>query len=801
MLSIKEFSEADPYSLAEYLPWSLFCAPGLVEHKDGALQKTYRFRGPDLESSTKRDLIGVSGAFNNAMRRLSDGWAIFIEAQRNPVGDYPKSSWPNEASKVIDDERKKLFSDRENNFANDYFLTFVYRPGQKIETKGASWFLTKNHGDTKETESVKVKSFQKALAEVTGLLTGLFSYFEPLDDDETLTYLHSTVSSKRHQIKTPDIPMYLDHILCDESVEHGLGLKVGHNVVKTLTIKGFPMESFPGILDELNDLDFSFRWATRFLCMGHEVAKVHLSKIKRIWFSGRKKLMTVLKEVASQSESGLSETTAMNKSADTDEALQLLDQGLVSFGHFTATVTVWDEYEKNADDKIQKVASVINRLGFACQIESINALDSWLSSIPGIIYANVRKPIIHTLNLAHMAPLSAIWAGNDGNSHLKGPAHFMAKCRGNTPFKFSSNVGDVGHTLIFGPTGTGKSTLLSFMAAQWLRYEDAQVFIFDKGSSSRVITEAVSGSFYNIGKESEDFCFQPFKDIHCESEQIWANEWLLELLADQGVAINAELRSEVWQVLLNLCGQAPCSRTISVFRSLVQSSEVREALKPFSLGGPYGYLFDGAHETDDNNFWQVFETADLFDQKNAIKPALSYLFHRLSQRFDGRPTLLILDEAWLFLEDSMFAKKIKQWLKELRKFRVYVIFATQSLADAMESPIVIALKESCPTKIFLPNTNAKDVTSAKFYQAMGINNRQIEIIAQAIPKKEYYVSSPLGNRLFDLALGSISLALCASSSVDDQKIVARIKKDQFGKGFLENYLKIKGGAGNEGIYM
>ena len=113
---------------------------------------------------------------------------------------------------------------------------------------------------------------------------------------------------------------------------------------------------------------------------------------------------------------------------------------------------------------------------------------------------------------------------------------------------------------------------------------------------------------------------------------------------------------------------------------------------------------------------------------------------------------LILDEAWLFLEDSMFAKKIKQWLKELRKANVYVIFATQSLSDAMQSSIAMALKESCPTKIFLPNNSAKDESSAQFYRAMGLNDRQIDIIASALPKREYYLSSPLGNRLFELSL-------------------------------------------------
>jgi type IV secretion system protein VirB4 len=282
------------------------------------------------------------------------------------------------------------------------------------------------------------------------------------------------------------------------------------------------------------------------------------------------------------------------------------------------------------------------------------------------------------------------------------------------------------------------------------------------------------------------------KYVDRERERLWANEWLLELLAEQGLSLSTELKSEVWQALINLSEQEKCSRTLSVFKSLLQHQEARDALKNFCLEGPYGYLFDAAEERDDNSSWQVFETAELFEKKGAYKPALSYLFHRLAAGFDGRPTLLILDEAWLFLEESLFAKRIKQWLKELRKSNVYVIFATQSLADALQSSIAIALKESCLSKIFLPNANARDEASAKFYESMGLNERQIEIISEALPKREYYLNTPLGNRLFELGLGPVSLALCSSSSIEDQNLINTIKQKHPERHFFHQFLQCKG---------
>lgn len=794
MMSLKEYSDPNQACLADYLPWSMLVAPGVVAHKDGSLQKTFSFRGLDLDSATPQELMHVAAQFNNAMRRLGDGWSLFIEAQRNPYSDYPLCIWSNDAARIIDDERRQYFNKAGSFFKNDSFLTFVFKQTEKLTAHGTTWFIKK----TKSSNLLEENSgyFQKTIEEITGLLKALFPVFVELSDDETLAYLHSTVSTKRHYIQTPDIPMYLDHILTDQSLEHGLELKLGDDFIRTVSIKAFPSESFPGILDSLNDLGFSFRWCTRFIFMGHEIGKARIEKVRTAWYAGRKRITTILKEVASQTESGLGESSALRRSEDADAAIQLLDEGLVSFGFFTATVSVWTNDRKTADERINHVISTINRLGFTCHLETINAFEAWLSSIPGHGYANVRKPMVHTLNLAHMVPLSSIWTGQEGNNHLKGPPHFVAECRGNTSFRFSSNIGDVGHTLIFGPTGAGKSTLLSFMAVQWLRYPNAQVFIFDKGASSRVITECVGGAFFSVGAKNHAFCFQPLRNIHDEAERIWASEWIGEIIEQQGCPLDSEIRLELWQTLSNLADQKADSRTMTVFRSLVQNERIREAMQPFTLDGPFGYLFDAAEETTCNSFWQVFETAELFEQKTAIKPALSYLFHRLAKKFDGKPTLLILDEAWLFLEDSMFAKKIKQWLKELRKANAYVVFATQSLADAMQSSIAMALKESCPAKIFLPNPSALDDISTEFYRGMGLNHRQIDIIAHAIPKCEYYFSSPLGNRLFDLALGPKALALCASSSINDQKLFSEIKKQNENGSFVDKFLEIRG-IGNE----
>ena len=154
------------------------------------------------------------------------------------------------------------------------------------------------------------------------------------------------------------------------------------------------------------------------------------------------------------------DTDAHNKAMDADAALQELGSDAIGQAFVTATVTVWDDDPRVADEKLRLVEKVIQGRDFTCMVESVNAVEAWLGSLPGHVYANVRQPPVSTLNLAHMIPLSAVWAGPPRDEHLGAPPLFFARTEGATPFRFSLHVGDVGHTLVVGPTGAGKSVLL-----------------------------------------------------------------------------------------------------------------------------------------------------------------------------------------------------------------------------------------------------------------------------------------------------------------------------------------------------
>ena len=216
------------------------------------------------------------------------------------------------------------------------------------------------------------------------------------------------------------------------------------------------------------------------------------------------------------------------------------------------------------------------------------------------------------------------------------------------------------------------------------------------------------------------------------------------------------------------------------------------ALGPLTLNGPHGALLDGHGAALRSSRFDTFELETLMATPSAVAPVLSALFHELEQGFDGRPTLLVLDEAWLFLGETAFAAKIREWLKTLRKKRVAVVFATQSLDDVASSSIASSLIESCPTQVFLPNPRAMEPSSADLYRGFGLNRRQLELIAFATPKRAYYWRQPRGRRLFDLRLTGVALALCGAGSPEDQTLIDDVLARSGETAFAREFLKAKG---------
>ena len=793
MMSLQEYRTKSA-SLADFLPWVALVGPGVVLNKDGSFQRTARFRGPDLDSATPAELVAVTTRLNNALRRLGSGWAVFVEAQRTAAQAYPQSRFPDPVSALVDRERREQFREEGAHFESGYYLTLLWMPPPEEAARAEGW-LYEGKASTGIDPKELVKSFADRTDRVLHLVEGFMPEAAWLDDAATLTYLHSTVSTRTQRVRVPETPVYLDALLADEPLTGGLEPMLGAHHLRTLTITGFPTATFPGLLDELNRQAFPYRWSTRAIMLDKTDATKLLSKIRRQWFAKRKSVAAILKEVMTNEQSVLMDSDASNKSADADMALQELGADHAGIAYVTASVTVWDRDPALAAEKLRLVEKVIQGRDFTCTIEGMNALEAWLGSLPGHVYANVRQPPISTLNLAHLIPLSAVWAGAERDEHFGDAPLLYGKTEGSTPFRLSLHVGDVGHSLIVGPTGAGKSVLLALMALQFRRYKGSQIFAFDFGGSIRAAALGMGGDWQDLGGalhaeegDSAAVALQPLARIDNAGERAWAAEWLAAMLAGEGMVIDPAAKEHLWSALTSLASAPLAERTLTGLAVLLQSQELKQALAPYLIGGPWGRLLDAEQERLGEASVQAFETEGLIGASSAAA-VLAYLFHRIEGRLDGSPTMIIIDEGWLVLDSPAFAAQLREWLKTLRKKNASVIFATQSLADIETSAIAPAIIESCPTRIFLPNERAAEPQIARVYERFGLNDRQIEILSRATPKRDYYCQSRRGNRLFELGLGDVALAFSAASSKTDQIRIAELFAAHGREGFAAAWLQ------------
>ena len=559
------------------------------------------------------------------------------------------------------------------------------------------------------------------------------------------------------------------------------------------------MESYPNILQTLEHLPVAYRWSNRMIMLDQQDSVGELKKKRRKWKQRERGFLAQVFKIAG----GLVDTDAVSMTQETESAIHDSSSGHVAFGYYTSVIVLMGSNKKTLLENARLIVREVQRDGFNCRVETINTVDAWLGTLPGNLYPNVRRILIHTLNLADLLPLSSVWPGHDTCPSPLFPAQspplLYGATSGSTPFRLNLHVGDVGHTLVFGPTGSGKSTLLATLIAQFLRYPQASIFAFDKGNSLWALAHAAGGQHYEIAAD-QSLHFTPLSVLESDSDMAWAEEWIAACYQLQtGLAPNPHQREAIHKaMMLHRDASKPEHRSLTDFISTLQDEALRSALNYYTLDGVLGPLLDSASDGLQTGSFVVLEIEELMamGDKSAI-PVLLYLFRRFEKSLKGQPALLVLDEAWVMLGHPVFREKIREWLKVLRKANCAVVLATQSLSDAVKSSIFDVLIESCPTKILLPNEEADKAGTDQhpgprdLYGIMGLNDAQIDILKTAMKKRHYYYMSPEGRRLFELNLGPVALSFVA---VSDKETLAHLRqlKDLHGTQWPYIWLKERG---------
>lgn len=793
--------------LSDLLNYAAVVDNGVIVGKNGSFMAAWLYRGNDDASSTKEYREIVASRANQALLGLGTGWMVHIDAVRKPTRSYSdtaNSYFPDEISQAIDTERRNLFESLGTMYEGYFILTATWFPPSLAQRKFVELMFEddqKKPGRKKSSQNL-IKQFKRdaqTLEEKLSIafsLTRLTSRKKVMEDgktvyfDDFLSWIQFCISGEQQPIMLPANPAYLDSYLGGRELWGGVTPKIGDKYIQVVAIEGFPMESYPGILSGLAELPVEYRWSTRFIFLDQHEALAALEKFRKKW---KQKVRGILDQVFNNG-GGTIDQDALAMERDAEIAKAEISSGLVASGYLTSVIVLMDDDRMATEQAARRIRKYINSLGFIARIETLNTMDAFFGSLPGHGVENVRRPLVNTLNLADLLPSSTIWTGLDHAPNPmyppKSPPLMHAVTSGSTPFRLNLHVGDLGHTLIIGPTGAGKSTLLATIAVQLRRYEGMSIYNFDKGMSMYPLTKAIGGTHFEIAGNGDTLAFCPLQYLATKSDRGWAAGWVDTMLALNGVVTNPGQRNEIAATLEGMNDSG--AKTLSEFTLTVQDEKIREALKIYTVDGAMGYLLDADEDGLNLSNFTTFEIEELMDlgEKFAL-PVLLYLFRRIEKSLHGQPAVIVLDEAWIMLGHKAFREKIREWLKVMRKANCAIVMATQSLTDAVNSGIFDVIVESTATKIMLPNIYAREKETAALYGRMGLNARQLEVIASAVPKRQYYYISESGRRLFDLALGPLTLAFVGAS---DKESIAQIKQfvEKWQTEWPEHWLASKG---------
>ncbi len=812
-LQEKKLKRESKKGFSDLLNYASIIEDGIVLGKDGSLSACYRYHCTDSDSSSDEEKDSIANRLNSLFATLGDGWIIQIDSVRRNSESYSDPSYshfPDVVSKAIDEERRRYFEKLGNMYETDFIITVTYLPPKLTQQKFVALMYEKTEDEKKNksndfTRSI-LNTFKNALQNIESQLslavdlerlcaiTFTDEYNQKITYDEQLSFINYCISGKDHPIRLPNNSMYLDQILASQDFYVGTMPSIGENYIQVIAIEGFPLESYMGILNDLSKVSCCCRWNTRYIFLDPITAQAQINKYQRKW---QQKVRGLFAQVFNLPTSKI-DYDALEMSEDATAMYTEVSSGLCGAGYYTSNIILMSEDPQQLDINARYLIKCINTLGFTARLEKANAVDAYLGSLPTNGTCNIRKPLLNTLNFSHLIPSSSIWVGREmcpcpfypENS----PALMHCVTDGSSPFRFNIHVRDLGHTLILGPTGAGKSTLLATIAAQLRRYQGMSIFAFDKGMSMYALCKACEGAHYEIGADESSLQFCPLANLETPSDRAWASDFIQSILILNNIngngVITPEQVTSINQAITNMFEAK--ESTMSAFYSTIQDLQIRQILEGYIGSSLMGLMLDGDHDSLALSNFTVFEMEEIMnmEDKNRI-PVLLYLFKKIQDRLQGQPSVIILDEAWIMLSNPVFRNKIREWLKVLRKANCAVIMATQSISDATNSGIMDVINESCPTKIFLPNVTAHNEDTKEMYHKFGLNDIQISLIANAVPKRDYYFQSSEGRRLFSLALEPLTLAFVAVSDKDSIATIKELEKEH-GKNWVYEWCSMKG---------
>ena len=769
----------------DVLKWGALVAPGVMTCKDGSLLGGWEVAGIDTESLEPGAIAGLLNHLGFALSGMTDGESIWSVFDRRPwVPESEPEETGHDALDTVTLESRALLAGAGVTWS-DRLLLFL---GWRQETPGS-------------LEEALV-GFDEARARFESRLGGVLTVRRlapegagaPCPFCGALTGLLGQ-SRNAPRFGESDLPVGLDMLLgADVRQSRRTGrLTLDGRALAILALEGLPVTYGLAPFERFQDLPCAFTWVTRYEALSAASARRAVRRRQRFWLQGSADLIA---NIGGES-AGRRDLYGDSMAESLNPVLARLSRGEEGHGYHVSLFILQGENRAALEPSLALLRSAADDGHYGLREERANAIPALLSALPGHPQVNPRRAVLRARAMADLMPVRSIWRGHATCPSPKlpagTPALLEARARTGEHVHVNLHEGDLGHTLLFGPTGAGKSVLLGRIVAAWLRYPDAQVIYFDRQRSIAHACAALGGTFLEPGLPGSS-SIAPFAHVRRLGAS-WGLSWL-SALAESGLGRRpspdeaAELRGAV-EALSGT--DRPKLRAVW---EIVQSRALRQVLMAW-CEGPESGMFD-EDEADvgaalEAAPFTVFETHALFESRPAVSMlSLDYIFAETHLRLDGRPTLLVLDEAWSFFAHPLWVDRIRSWLKEGRKLNVAVLMATQSVADAARSELTADLIESCPTKLYLPNPEALTPAARAHYEALSLEPAQIDLVARIAPKRELYLVQPAGRRVISLPLGAAALSILGRTGADESARALRLRTDNpdFWKEDLANDLGI-----------
>ncbi|WP_026091961.1 VirB4 family type IV secretion/conjugal transfer ATPase [Porphyrobacter sp. AAP82] len=690
--------------VGDRLPYARLVDENTVLLRDGSVMSAIQVPGLLFETEDS-DALNAHAATREVMLRstLDARFVMYHHVIRRRVEVELDAEFPDALSRHIDARWKQRLAGG-SLFINDQFVTLIRRParGKTGLPERLSKMFSRAGQDEPEADPKDLRSLKAA---ITGLVASLQNYGAAVLGDyqapgsasggtnsEMLELLSALYNGEMRPVRRPSPETDIGHMLPYRRASFGLDAmelrgSAAPDFAAILGLKDYPEATSPGLLDNLLRLPYEMVVTESYAPNERTTAKERI-------------------DLALRRSRSVDEEAAAER-ADMLAARDLLGNGAVGFGDHHLTVLVRSATLPQLDDAMAACAAALADTGAIAVREDTNLEPAFWAQFPGNEEYIVRRALISSANMAGFGSFHGFALGQAAGNHW-GDAVTLLETTSATPFFFNFHHGDLGNFSVIGPSGSGKTVVMNFLAAQAQKFKPRTI-LFDKDRGAELFIRGIGGRYDRIAP-GEPTGFNPLALSDTPANRAFLRDWLAVLLKADGPEEFATLSAAVDATYAN----DPSLRRLRHFKELLAGArrpkpgDLADRLGAWIGEGEHSWLFDNAADRLDLETRVMgFDMTALLENPRLRTPTMMYLFHRIDERLDGLPTMILIDEGWKALDDEVFAARIRDWLKTLRKRNALVGFATQSARDALDSRIATALVEQTATMVFMPNSRAR----------------------------------------------------------------------------------------------